>query len=66
VKIQQARKVIHDRVAAVLGEEVICNRCGATYRTMNNACTAEILDPCPGFLRIDEVQVPIEREVLRL
>lgn len=66
MRLQQARKVIHERVAAALGDGVICQRCGATFPTMNQACTAKILDPCPGFLRVDEVQVPIEREVLRL
>lgn len=64
--MREKRKLIHDRVVAVLGDEVICNRCGATFKTMNEACTADLLDPCPGFRRVDEVQVPIEREVLRL
>ena len=62
-KLEQQREIVRNRVAAVLGEETICARCGATYKTMNDACTAELLDQCPGFLRIDAVQVPIEREV---
>lgn len=66
MKIQQARKLVHERVAASLGDKVICDRCGATFKTMNDVCSAELLDPCPGFLAIDEVQVPIEREVFRL
>jgi hypothetical protein len=66
MRMQQARALIHERVTAALGDEVICNRCGATFKTMNGTCTADLLDPCPGFLRVDEVQVPIEREVLRL
>lgn len=64
--MKQKRALIHERVAAVLGDETICNRCGATFKTMNTACTADLLDPCPGFQRVDAVQVPIEREVLRL
>ncbi len=66
MKIKEARKLIHDRVAAALGDSPICERCGATFKTMNDVCTAEMLDPCPGFLAIDKVQVPIEREVLKL
>lgn len=58
--------VVHDRVAVALGDETICDRCGATFKTMNDTCTADLLEPCPGFLRIDEVQVPIDREVFRL
>lgn len=65
-KYDEQRKVVAERVGAVLGDSVICARCGATYKTMNEACTADILDPCPGFVRIDEVQVPIEREVFKL
>lgn len=63
---EKKRSIVRERVAAALGDAVICERCGATYQTMNDACTADLLDPCPGFLRIDEVQVPIEREVFRL
>lgn len=66
MRIREARKLIHERVTAALGDEVICDRCGATFKTMNEACTADLLDPCPGFLRVDAVQMPIEREVLKL
>lgn len=65
-KIEKMRDEVCRRVTAILGDEVICDRCGATIKTMNNACTADLLDPCPGFQRVDEVQVPIEREVFRL
>jgi hypothetical protein len=60
----QKRRLISERVEAALGSEVICSRCCATVATFSNVCTAEILDPCPGFLRIDEVRKPIEAEVL--
>lgn len=66
MKTNDKRKLVRERVAAILGDQTICAVCGATYKTMNEACTAELLDPCPGFRRIDEVQVPIEREVFRL
>lgn len=66
MKTSEKRRLVHERVTAILGDEMICDRCGATFKTMNEACTADLLDPCPGFLRIDTVQVPIEREVFRL
>lgn len=61
--LDQKRKLVADRVGTVLGESVICDRCGATYHTMNDKCSASLLDRCPGFNRIDEVQVPIEDDV---
>lgn len=39
---------------AVLGEEVICRRCGATMQTYAVACAAALDDPCPGFVAIEE------------
>lgn len=66
MRMNEARKLVHERVTAALGDKVICDRCGATFKTMNEACTADLLDPCPGFLAVDAVQVPIEREVFRL
>ena len=66
MKTREKRKLVHERVAAALGDKVICGRCGATFKTMSTACTADLLDPCPGFLSVDAVQAPIEREVFRL
>ncbi len=66
MKTSEKRKLVYERVTAALGDETICDRCGCTFKTMNTACTADLLDPCPGFLRVDAVQVPIEREVFRL
>lgn len=66
MRMSEARNMIHDRVATALGDGSICERCGATFKTMNDVCTADLLDPCPGFLAIDKVQVPIEAEVLKL
>jgi hypothetical protein len=61
--IEQKRAEVHKRVSTKLGDDVICDRCGATYRTFGAICAADLLDRCPGFNRIDEVQMPIEREV---
>lgn len=63
---KQKRALVQERVAATLGDNVICDRCGATFKTMNAVCVAELLDPCMGFKVIDAVQVPIEREIFRL
>ncbi len=59
----ERRKMVSARVEKVLGDEIICSRCGATYKTYNDACSADLLDQCQGFNRIDEVQMPIEAEV---
>lgn len=32
---------------------VICDRCGATLDTFADACTADLADPCPGFMAVD-------------
>ncbi len=66
MKLEQKRQIVSNRVADALGDAVICDRCGATYLTMNDTCTADLLDKCPGFLRIDAVQMPIEKEVFGL
>lgn len=62
-KLEKKRTAVYERVKAILGDGQICDRCCATFKTMNDACTAELTDLCPGFVRIEEVQSPIEREV---
>lgn len=62
-EIEEKRTEVANRVGAILGDSVICDRCGATYKTMNDVCSADLADPCPGFKHIDDVQVPIEAEV---
>lgn len=46
--------------AACPGE--ICAGCGATLDTMNTACTADMLDPCPGFLAIENAKQRFNKE----
>jgi len=62
-KIAYQRAIVAERVEKILGDEVICKQCGATYKTMNDLCSAPLDVRCPGFNRIDEVQMPIEDEV---
>lgn len=45
-----------ERVAADLGDKVICGRCGATLDTFADQCSADLDDPCPGFVAIDEAK----------
>jgi hypothetical protein len=66
IDLIRKRNEVQDRVKAMLGNDIICSRCGATYYTMNDVCDAPLNDRCPGFVRWDEVQVPIEREVFGL
>ena len=55
MKISQRLKDEDAFVFSVL-PGVICERCGAKLTTMNNVCTTDLLDPCPGFLAIDEAK----------
>ncbi|MCP3735644.1 hypothetical protein M9979_12245 [Sphingomonas sp. RP10(2022)] len=38
---------------AILGDSVICERCGATMVTYADVCSAALDDPCPGFQAIE-------------
>lgn len=48
-------------LAAALGNKVICEACGATLETFDNACSAELDVWCDGFLCIELVLYPDER-----
>lgn len=65
-EVDKKRAIVRERVAATLGDETICTDCGATYATYWDKCTADLAVPCPGFDRVDEVQVPIECDVFDL
>jgi hypothetical protein len=43
------------------GTGSICQRCGATLDTFADACTADLTDPCPGFLAIDRAKAEFGR-----
>lgn len=36
-----------------LGNEKICERCGATLATYAELCSAPLDDPCPGFMTVE-------------
>lgn len=50
-------------VAAELGDERICDQCGATYDTYADDCSAPMDVRCPGFNRYDEVRMKYERAI---
>jgi len=39
-----------------LGDSVICKRCSATLGTFADDCTADLAEPCPGFLAIERAK----------
>ncbi len=39
-----------------LGDSVICSRCSAKLNTYATVCTADLSDPCPGFMAIEEAR----------
>ncbi len=43
-------------VERALGDSVICKRCDATLKTFADACTADLAEPCPGFLAIEQAK----------
>lgn len=47
-----------DHVERTLGDAVICQRCGATLATYAEICSADLDDPCPGFLAIERARLP--------
>lgn len=39
-----------------LGDSIICKRCEATLPTFADACTADLQEPCPGFMVIERAK----------
>jgi len=45
------------RLEDALGDgQIICQRCGATLATYADACPAEIGEPCPGLLAMEDAE----------
>lgn len=55
-KLSKQMQEEQDFVAKKLGTDPICDRCGATVDTFADDCSAELDDPCPGFLAIDKAK----------
>lgn len=43
-------------VERTLGDSVICADCKATLKTFADACTADLDEPCPGYLAIERAK----------
>jgi hypothetical protein len=62
-RLRELREGVHALVGARLAGKIICARCGATYVTYSDKCSADLDDRCPGFEAVDVVQMAAEREV---
>lgn len=62
-RIRELRERVYVLVRERIGTGVICSRCRCTFATMNEKCSADLLDRCPGFNAVDLVQMRAEKEV---
>jgi len=47
-RIRELREQVQLLVRQRIGTGVICPRCGCTFATFSDKCTADLLDRCPG------------------
>lgn len=45
---RELREQLPQRIAEILGRRAICRRCGATYKTYEDVCEADLGEQCPG------------------
>lgn len=62
-RIRELREQVQLLVRQRIGDGVICPRCGATFGTYGDKCSADLAERCPGFNAIDLVQMRAEKEV---
>lgn len=62
-RLRELRERVHALVRARLGAVTICTRCGATYTSYADKCSADLDERCPGFNVVDRVQMDAEKEV---
>lgn len=62
-RLRELRERVHAIVRAELGSRVICSRCGATYGSYSEKCSADLAERCPGFNVVDRVQMQAEKDV---
>lgn len=48
-------------VEKTLGDSIICLDCSCTLATFADACTADLDDPCPGYIAIDNAKLAFQR-----
>ena len=56
MKLSQRLQDERAHVERSLRDSVICKDCGATLGTYADACTADLDDPCPGYLAIERAK----------
>lgn len=62
-RIRELREQVQLLVRQRIGAGVICPRCGCTFVTFSDKCTAYLDERCPGFNVIDLVQMRAEKEL---
>jgi hypothetical protein len=62
-RLRELRERVAVLVRERMGTSVICPRCGATYATYGDKCSADLDERCPGFNAVDLVQMRAEKEV---
>jgi hypothetical protein len=53
-----SQRLIEERafLAKKLGDDIICEQCGACLADYASRCTAELSDACPGFMTIEDAK----------
>jgi hypothetical protein len=62
-RIRELREQVQLLVRQRIGTGIICPRCGCTFATYSDKCTAPLDERCPGFNAVDLVQMRAEKEV---
>ena len=63
-QVKDSQRLLEEQKAVenALGDSIICNRCGATLKTYATVCSAELSDPCPGFMSIERAREDFARK----
>jgi hypothetical protein len=61
--MKPSQRLIEERAFLIreLGDEIICERCGACLDDYAGRCTAELSDACPGFMTIEDAKEEFSR-----
>jgi len=62
-RIRELREQVQMLVRQRIGAGIICSRCGCTFATYSEKCSADLDERCPGFNAVDLVQMRAEKEV---
>lgn len=62
-RLRELRERVQVLVRQRMGSGIICSRCGATFASYGEKCSADLAERCPGFNAVDLVQMRAEKEV---